>query len=58
MRVNGLADVDSICTHLNRQRYFTNHVIRMGFDHATAQNLAVAMRLGAVVKQQFGDTFV
>jgi hypothetical protein len=30
----------------------------MGTDHAAAQDLAVAVGFGAVVKQQFGDTFV
>jgi hypothetical protein len=30
----------------------------MRADQATAQDLAVTVRFGAVVKQQFGDTFV
>ncbi len=58
MRVDGFADVDGISTHLNRQGHFANHVACMGADHAAAQNLAVAMRLGRVIKQQFGDAFV
>ena len=42
VRVNGLADVDGIGAHLNRQGNLANHVARMGADHAAAQNLAVA----------------
>ena len=44
MRVNRLPDVDGIGTHLNRQRNFPDHVARVGSDHATTQDLAVAMR--------------
>ena len=58
MRVNRLVDIDCIRTHLNRKSNFANHVTRIGADHATAQYLAVAMRFGAVVKQQFGHTFI
>ena len=46
VRVNGLADVDRVCAHFNRQRNLANHVARVGTDHAAAQDLAVAMRLG------------
>jgi len=56
--VNGFADVHGICAHLNGQRHLANHVARVGVDHAAAQNLAVAMRFGAVVKQQLGHAFV
>ena len=58
MRVDGLADVHCISTHLNRQGDFTNHVTCMGADHAAPQDLAVAVGFGGVVKQQFGDAFV
>jgi hypothetical protein len=30
----------------------------MRSDHTAAQNLAVAVRFRAVIKQQFGDTFI
>ena len=46
VRVNRLADVDGIRTHLNGQRHFTNHVARMRADHAAAQDLAVTVGLG------------
>jgi hypothetical protein len=62
IRVNRLADVHGIGTHLNGQGNLADHVARMGADHATAQNLApacgMAMGLGAVIKQQLGDAFV
>ena len=44
--VNGLANVDGICTHLDGQGHFANHVTRMRTHHAAAQDLAVAMSLG------------
>ena len=43
MRVNRLADVHRIRAHLNRQRDLANHVARMRTDHATAEDLAVAV---------------
>ena len=58
MRVNRLVDIDCIRTHLNRKSNFANLVTRMGADHATAQYLAVPMRLGDVIKQQLGHTFI
>ena len=58
VRVNRLADVDAIGTHLDGQSHFTNHVAGMRADHAAAQDLAVAIRLRTVVKQQLGDTYV
>ena len=58
VRVDGLANIHRIRAHLNRQGNLANHVARMGADHAAAQDFAVAMRFGGVVKQQFGDTFV
>ena len=42
MRVDGLADVHCVGTHLDGQGNLANHVARMGADHATAQDLAVA----------------
>ena len=44
--VNGFANVDGICAHLDGQGHFANHVTRMGAHHAAAQDLAVAMGLG------------
>ena len=58
MRVNRLTDIHCIRTHLNRQSNLANHVTRMRADHAAAQDLAVAMGLGAVIKQQLGDALV
>jgi hypothetical protein len=55
MRVDGFASVNRVCAHLNGQRNFTNHVTGMGADHAAAQNLAVAVGLRGIVKQQFSD---
>ena len=46
MRVNRLADVYRIRTHLNRQSDLADHVARMRADHAAAQDLAVAVGLG------------
>jgi hypothetical protein len=43
MRVDRLADVDGIRTHLNRQRNLANHVARMRADHAAAQYLAMTV---------------
>ncbi len=40
------------------QRHFANHVARMRADHAAAQDLAVAVGLGGVIKQQLGNPFV
>ena len=51
VRMNGLADIDCICTHFNRQRDFTNHVACVGADHAATQNFAVTVGFGAVIKQ-------
>ncbi len=44
--VDGFADVNRICAHLNRQSDLANHVARMRADHAAAQDLAVAVGLG------------
>ena len=58
VRVNRLADVHRISTHLDRQRNLANHVAGVGTNHATAQYLAVALGLKRIVKQQLGDAFV
>ena len=52
--VDGFADVHRVGAHLDGQRNLANHVARVGADHAAAQDLAVTMRLWAVVKQQLG----
>ena len=54
MRMNRLTDVHGVCTHLDSQRNLANHVARMRADHAASQDLAVTVRLWAVIKQQFG----
>ena len=46
MRMNRLADVHRVRTHLNRQGNLADHVARMRADHAAAQDLAVAVGLG------------
>jgi hypothetical protein len=51
--VDGFTDVHGVCAHLNRQRNLADHVARVRAHHATAQDLAVAVGFGAVVKQQF-----
>ncbi len=58
VRVNRLADVHRVCTHLNRQSDLADHVARVGADHAAAQDLAMAVRFRRVIKQQFGNAFV
>jgi hypothetical protein len=58
MRVNRLANVHCIGAHLNGQGNLANHVAGVGAHHAAAQNLAVAMGLRAVVKQQLGDALI
>jgi hypothetical protein len=58
VRVDGLADVDGVGAHFDRQRNLANHVAGVGADHAAPQDLAVAVRFFTVVKQQLGDAFV
>ena len=58
VRMNSLANVHSVCAHLNGQSDLANHVARVCADHATAEDFAVAVGFGAVVKQQFGHAFV
>ena len=56
--MDGFADVDHICTHLNRQGNLADHVTGVGANNAAAQDFAVAVRFRAVIKQQFGEAFV
>jgi len=58
MRVDGFADVHRVGAHLDRQGDLANHVACVRADHATAQDLAVTVDLGAVIKQQFGHAFI
>ena len=46
VRVNRLAYIHRVGTHLNGQRNLANHVARVRADHAAAQDLAVAVGLG------------
>ena len=50
MRMDRLANIYSVRTHLNRQRHFTNHVARVGANHAAAEDLAVSVGFWAVVE--------
>ena len=52
--MNRLTDVHGVCAHLDGQSDLANHVARMRADHAASQDLAVTVRLWAVIKQQFG----
>ena len=45
--VDGFADVHRVCAHFDGQRNLANHVARVRADHAAAQDLAVAVGLGA-----------
>ena len=56
--MDGLADVHGVGTHLDGQGDLADHVACVGTDDATSQDLAVAVRLGAVVEQQLGEAFV
>ena len=58
VRVDGFANVDGVCAHLNGQSHFTDHVTRMRTHHAAAQDLAVAVSLGRIIKQQLGHAFI
>ena len=58
VRVDGLADVHRVGAHLDGQRDLADHVARVGAYHSPAQDLAVAVGFGAIVKQQLGDAFV
>ena len=58
MRVDRLADVHRIRTHLDRQRHLADHVARVRADHTAAQDLAVAMGFGAVIEQQLGHALI
>ena len=58
VRVNRLTNIHCISAHLYRQCNLADHVACMRADDAAAQNLAVAMDLRAVVKQEFGESLV
>ncbi len=58
MRVNGFAYVYCVCAHLDGQGDFADHVAGVGAYHAAAEDFAVAVGFGGIIKQQFGDTFV
>ena len=58
MRVNRLANIHSVSTHLNRQSHFANHVACVGADHAATQDLAMAMRFIRIIEQELGHAFV
>ena len=50
MRMNRLTDVYRVGAHLDRQSHLADHVTGTGADHAATQDLAVAVRLGAVIE--------
>ena len=52
------ACLESLAPHLDCECDLANHVARMRTDHATAQDLAVAICFWAVVKPQFGHAFI
>ncbi len=56
--MDGFADVHRVCAQLDGKSNLANHVARVRAHHAAAQDLAVAMRFGAVVKQLFDHAFV
>ena len=55
--VDGFADVHCVCTHFDGQGDLANHVACVRTHHAAAQDLAVAVGLRRIVKQQFGHAF-
>ena len=42
VRMNGLADIGRIATHLDRQRHFADHVAGIGADDAAADEEALS----------------
>lgn len=52
--MDGLTDINSVCTHLNLQSNFANHIARVRADHAAAENVAMAVCLWSVIEQQLG----
>ena len=46
VRVNRLADIDSVCTHFNGQCNLANHVASVRANHAATQNFAVTVGFG------------
>ena len=49
MRVDSLTDIDGIRTHLNRQRYLTNHLARAVAKHFTTADFIVAQAIMVAV---------
>ena len=49
VRVDGFANVHSVCAHLNRQRDLAHHVARVLAHHATAEDLAGKARADTVL---------
>ena len=58
VRMDGLADVNRFGAHLNGQGNLADHVPGVGAHDAATQDLALAMRLGAVVKEQLGKALI
>ena len=58
VRMDGLADVNRVGAHLNGQSNLADHVAGVGAHDAATQDLAVAMRFGAVVKEQLGKALI
>ena len=56
--MNRFANVYCVCAHFNGQSNLANHVACVRSNHAAAQNFAVSVRFGAVVKQQLGHAFI
>jgi len=51
VRVSRLANIQSICTHLNGQRNLADHVARsMRADHAATENLHATMGFEAIIE--------
>ena len=51
--MDGLADVDGIATHLNREADFSDQVSGMGADDAAAKQPMVGL-----IEQQLGEALV
>ena len=54
----GFVDVDGVGAHLDGQRNLADHVAGVGTDDAAAQDLAVAVCLRRIIKQQFGEALI
>src|SRR5436190_22957136 len=53
MRVDGLADVDRIASHLHGEADLADQVARMGADDAAAEQAVIGL-----IEQQFGESLV